>query len=120
MVIDGKEYASPRVRKNCATLLDMFNWKLGECGVDSEAAPQLSGSATASEADFCRVGSRIAIPRPRASSFSADVPPPACPGSWAAFEAAQPHWLSLQLPVVPARLRTGLVTFSDLRAQVGW
>ena len=109
VVMDGKEYATPRVAKNCATCLDTFKWKLGAGG----SALHFS-AANATEAGFRHGCCRFAVLRPRAPWFSADFPAPACPGSWSVSEAAQRHWRSLQLSVDAARLVTALATFANL------
>ena len=85
----------PRVTKNCATLLDLFEWKPQGYWGAPEVTANLRESALpfseqcASERGFRRYGSHITFERPRASSFSSDYSSAASDFPRDLFSAAQ-------------------------------
>ena len=107
--------------KNCATSLDLFEWKFdGRCGV-SEAMSHLRKRALrlseqcASESGFRRYGSRFPSERPRASLFCADYPSVASDSSLDLVLAAQEFRLPRQLSVDAHCCAAGVKSFADLR-----
>ena len=85
---DGQKHKSPRVARNCDTLLRVVGWKFGKCAAAEQSLLELRPSVLRfsgpypSECGFIRRGSRLTHRRPRASLFAPDFSTLVADGAW--------------------------------------